>query len=81
MRDNKPSYKNGSDRRTSKTRCPFRRLFLKTLSLILAAALTVSVHVRSRTDSQCVDPRKWALVEADLRIRLTFGEARRDCPE
>jgi hypothetical protein len=54
---------------------------MKTLSLILAAALTVSVHVRHLPDSQCLDPRKRAHVEADVRIRMASGTERGDYRE
>lgn len=81
MHDNKPSYKNQSDRCLSKNRGPFRQLLMKSLSLILAAALTVSVHVHRLPDSQCVAPRKWSLVDADVRIRVTSGTKCGDCRE
>ncbi|MDQ3231677.1 MAG: hypothetical protein M3Q07_07640 [Pseudobdellovibrionaceae bacterium] len=81
MHDNTPSYKNHSDRHFSKNSSRFRQLLMKTLSLILAAALTVSVHVRRLPDSQCLDPRKRSVVEADVRIRATSGTEHGDCRE
>ncbi len=81
MRNNEPSIKNRPARRLAKDRSAFRWLFVKTLSLILTAAMTIGVHVRSRSDVQCVDPRKWTLLDADVRIRVTSGDERGDCRE
>lgn len=50
------------------------RHIMRVLTLILAAALTLTAHPGTHCAAQNSDPRKWIKVEADVRVRLEREE-------